>query len=260
MFGFFNRKKVNLRVIARIENLQEKVNKLKLFKVGSKLDGIIIKLDAKKVKLTKMQEDAINRCLCTMEDNLSKVYEDLLLSKCSHIDKIISNGEQDISESLNLNEDEIYKIMGALTECRNQVDELTARMDSAVGVNKNLWSKLNSDRKIALSRIAVLEKNYNTLLKNQNNVALAEEVRKAREVSENIFQSTGMVDYEEFEANSEFIVDTENEVDANTARMDKVFEQSFSIQSDDYEYEKALEEASLKKAMEEPKKKQTEAK
>ena len=255
MFRFFSKKRINLRVIENIESLQEKVNKLKMFKVGSKLDGIIVKLDTNKVKLTKMQESLINKCLDTMEDNLSKTYEDLLINKCSQIDKIISCGETGISDNLSSNEDVIYKIMGDLIEYRNQANDLTARMESAVGVNKNLWYKLNSDRKIVLSKIAVLEKNYNTLLKNQNNVALAEEVRKAKEISENIFQSTGMVDYEEFESNSEFIVDTENEVNANTERMDKVFEQTFSMQSDDYEYEKAMEEASLAKAMEEANKK-----
>jgi hypothetical protein len=77
MSGIFKKKRnVNLEVIERIESVQLKVNKLNLFKVGTKLDKLISMLDVNSFKLNQEQVDVINRYLNVMETHLSKVYED----------------------------------------------------------------------------------------------------------------------------------------------------------------------------------------
>jgi hypothetical protein len=256
MFGIFKKKRnVNLEVIERIESVQLKVNKLNLFKVGTKLDKLISMLDVNSFKLNQEQVDVINRYLNVMETHLSKVYEDLLINKCIHIEKVITDGVKDKEDNLISNEDVIYRLIGELNECDTQVKDISSRMQAALGVNKNLWCMLKSQRDIILGRVSVLNKNFQTILKNQNNVAMAEEVRHARDVSEKIFQSTGMVNYEELETNAGFMTDTENEVQLNSDRVEKIFEKNFSFQSDDYAYEKALEEAMLNKSVDNNEKK-----
>lgn len=252
MFGIFKKKRnVNLEVIWQIERIQEKVNKMNLFKVGTKMDRLISLLDVNTFVLDQSQVVAIEHCLEVMERHLAKVYEDLLINKCLHIEKIITNGAQEKDENVTSNEDVIYQLIGELNECDAQIKDLTARMDGALGINKNLWCMLKSQRDIMVGRVSVLNKNFQTILKNQNNVAMAEEVRRARGVSEKIFQSTGMVNYEELESNAEFMSDTENEVQMNYDRVEKIFEKNFAYQSDDYAYEKALEEATLRSLSEE---------
>ena len=188
--------------------------------------------------------------LGVIEAHPFKIYEDLMLNKCMHIERVITDGVVNNNENIIANEDVIYGLIGELNECDTRLKELSTRMDAALGVNKNLWCMLKSQREAVLGRVAVLNKNFQTILKNQNNVAMAEEVRKAKRVSEAIFQSTGMVDYEALEYDAEFMTNTENEVNENSDRVGQIFERNFSLQSDDFAYEKALEEALLKKSQE----------
>ena len=251
MFNIFKKKKnVNLQVIERVEKVQVKVNKLRLYKVGQKLDKIIGMLDVKGMILSQEQADLVMKYLGVIEAHPFKIYEDLMLNKCMHIERVITDGVVNNNENIIANEDVIYGLIGELNECDTRLKELSTRMDAALGVNKNLWCMLKSQREAVLGRVAVLNKNFQTILKNQNNVAMAEEVRKAKRVSEAIFQSTGMVDYEALEYDAEFMTNTENEVNENSDRVGQIFERNFSLQSDDFAYEKALEEALLKKSQE----------
>ena len=96
--------------------------------------------------------------------------------------------------------------------------------------------------------MATVNKNFQMLLTNQNNIAMAEDVKKAKEMAEVILVQNGLVDVQEFVDNANYTNDVQNEINTTSSKMDEAFLNNFGGANDTYEYEKALEEKRLKEA------------
>lgn len=251
MFGKKHRiKKAKLQIIGRIEKIQSALTSQGLGKVTYHLDTLTQKLDNEYLELSSDQISRINECLSKMESHINRAYEAYLLNKCNRIDAVLLNSYSvsKLSEAYIQNEDQLYEFVGDLTGIDNQIKDLTSKMDKVLGANEGLWNMYNGEKKQLLNRMATVNKNFQMLLTNQNNIAMAEDVKKAKEMADVILVQNGLVDVQEFVDNANYTNDVQNEINTTSSKMDEAFLNNFGGANDTYEYEKALEEKRLKEA------------
>lgn len=251
MFNIFNRNKFDvnkekIKLINTIETIEKNISKANLYKVNSKLDDISRRLDNQFLELNKKQVDLINECLNQIGKYSDKAYEEFLLNKCSHIDRILS-GEvftDDLKKNMQ-NEDKLYEMQGQLTIIDGQIRVIEKEMDNVLVKDKSKWIMLDSKKKILQNKFTIVNKNYQTLNKHINNSDLAADVRKAKEESEFIFSQSESVDPGEFAENAEYITNVDNNVNEVSNKINEVFAKNFGGGTSDSDYEKALEQKLL---------------
>lgn len=246
----FNSQKEKLSLIDKIGFIQTQLKEKGLYKIYIQLDEIVKQLDDIHLVLTGDQNTAIKQCLNTIERHVDQMYYDLLYSKCQHIKSCLSD-TQSAKDVLNMsiaNEDKLFEILGQLNELEKEITAIQKRMDMVIGNNKNLWEMLNAKKKMLLNRKAVFSKNYNLLLQNQNNVALAVDVERARAEAEEIANRSSAIDIGEFNANIEFANSIESDTIEMANKMGELFNDGFGCNLSNFEYEKALEEKRLYEA------------
>lgn len=245
LFNFKNKKEIKnkLKLINNIEKVEKIATEEKLFVVSKNLNKIIDLLDNFEIKLNNTQINKINFELETIKSYLLKGYEELLKNKCESIIAIIKKDKiNDLSKE---NEEKIYKILGEQTELTAQINILTEKMKDVLGKDKGMWQLFNMQRNTLYSRIAVIAKNYNTILTAQSNLLLTNEVKKAKDEAEVILSQASLIDVNEFENNANFITQTNDDVFDTSNKINESFVRNFSSNNDEYTYEKAFEQKIL---------------
>lgn len=254
MMGLFGRTKYDakaekLRLIHRIEQLQDRMAANGLQKAMLELDKAADILDDKYLTLRKEQAEFINTFISDIDAHLSKQYETLILKKCERIISM-ARGECPLDEQSVTragNEDRLFEMLGELDHIDAQIKTVDKRMDAALGTDKNLWNMLNAQRHTLTSRMMVISKNYQTLLESQNAISVAAEVKRARCEAESIIRQSGMQDVIDFEDNAEFTTMAADDIRENSVKMQEVFDRTFGGAIDSYEYERALEQKLMEK-------------
>ena len=243
----FNAKAEKLRLIDKIEILQSRLAPHGMPKVTVALDKITDLLDDKYLPMRKEEAAQLNSFLSDMDAHACKQYEALLLKKCEHITAVVRIGRDLDEQELQTfkNEDRLFEMLGELDLINEQIQSVDKKMDAALGKDKNLWNMLHAQRHTLTSRMMVINKNYQTLLESQNALAVASEVRKAREEADAILAQSAMQDMAEFEENAEVTMMAAEDVRENTAKMQEVFGRTFGGVADSYDYERALEQKLL---------------
>jgi hypothetical protein len=93
--------------------------------------------------------------------------------------------------------------------------------------------------------MAIIAKNYSTILNAQSNLILSNEVRRAKEEAEQILSQSYCIDPEEFDDSANYINQANDEIADTTNRISESFAKNFGTNNDDYAYEKALEQQTL---------------
>lgn len=247
----FDSKQAKKDLIEDIESLQRELTAHGLGKITRLLDQVITVLDDKYLQFGSEKSEAMHRFIENMKQHSTKQYDLYLQKKCEHMILVLKDsrsGTQFDTKDID-NDDRLFEIMGESAVLAEQVDDINTKMNDALGNNKSLWLLLNSQKRTLQQRITVLSKNYQTLLEHQSAVAIASEVRKAKEEAESILRSSGSFDLEEFEANAELTTMAAEEVHENTDRIQEVFSKSFGAESvDGSDYERALEEKLLQES------------
>lgn len=249
LFNFKKRKEMQnkLKLINNVTEVEKIVTEAKLFTVSNSLNKIIDLLDNPDIKLDNVQFIRINSELETIKKYPTKGYEELLKNKCSSIAAIIKRDEisLEVNDASNANEERIYRILGEQIELTSQINALTGKMDNALGNDKSMWQLLNMKRNTLYNRLAIISKNYSTILTAQSNLLLANEVRRAKEEAEEILSQANLIDASEFEDNANFVTQANDEVFETSDKINDSFAKNFGSNNDDYSYEKALEQKTL---------------
>ena len=249
LFNFKNRKELKnrLKLINSVAEVEKIVAESRLFTISNSLNKIIDLLDNPDIKLDNIQITRINAELDTIKRFSTKGYEELLKNKCSSITAIIKRDKisLEVNNVSNANEERIYRILGEQTELTSQINALTGKMDDALGKDKSMWQLLNMKRNILYNKLAIISKNYSTILTAQTNLSLANEVRRAKEEAEEILSQASLIDASEFEDNASFVTQTNDEVFETFNKINDSFAKNFGSNNEDYSYEKALEKKTL---------------
>lgn len=239
-------KKEKNHLIDTIESIDQIVLKANLYKVSGKLEEISKTLDDQGLVLDDNKIGLIQECLNQAKAYSSKPYEAMLLNKCEHVIRVLSNDEI-ISDELRTkmkNEDKSFEMYGRLVDLDNQIKVIEKQMEDALGKDKNRWDRLNVQKKGLQKEYAIRAKNYQNLNKGIANSNLAIVAKNAREDSEYILSQNALPDVEEFTENVEFMTGVSDEIDDISNKMDNVFSSNFGAGGDS-DYEKALEEKKL---------------
>ena len=237
----YNSNNAKLAILNRIVEIEKRFNSPGVMK---QLDSIHAVVDNKYFFLNEKQSQMINLCLDAIEKHSAKQYETYAIKKCEHIKNILRGEYAEDAHSMAelKNEDKLYEMQSSLREIEDKVAEISKRMDLALGKDKNLWNMLNSERTKLKNRALVINKNYQTLLENQQTLAVAKDVKEAKLVSEEIMRQNTLDTVVEFEDNVEYTTIASEGTHENRERVQSVFSKAFSQGIvDDYEYERALE-------------------
>ena len=249
LFNFKNRKEMKnkLMLINNVTEVEKIVTEAKLFTVSNNLNKIIDLLDNPDIKLDNVQITRINSELETIKKYSTKGYEELLKNKCSSITEIIKRDKicLEVNDASNANEEKIYRFLGEQTELTSQINSLTGKMDNVLGKDKSMWQLLNMQRNTLYNRLAIISKNYSTILTAQSNLFLANDVRKAKKEAEEILSQASLIDASEFEDNASFVTQINDEVFETSNKINDSFAKNFGSNNDDYSYEKSLEKKAL---------------
>ena len=97
------------------------------------------------------------------------------------------------------NEDRVFEMIDEMAAIDAQIKSIDAKMDEALGKDKNTWTLLNAKRQALSGRMTVINKNYRTLLESQKALTLASEVRRAKEDAKEAMRQIGEREVIEFE-------------------------------------------------------------
>lgn len=240
-------KKMKVQLIDSITEVDNLVCSANLYKISSYLRKIIDKLDNPTLLINTTQFERINQEISIIKSYAKKGYEELLTNKCKNIISEIERTSFDDNPNKfeNENNDRIYRIIGEQTEIVNQINVLSSKMESVLGKDKNLWLLYNMQRNTLYNRMAIIAKNYSTVLNAQSNLILSNEVRRAKEEAEQILSQSYCIDPEEFDDSANYINQANDEIADTTNRISESFAKNFGANNDDYAYEKVLEQQTL---------------
>lgn len=248
MFGWFkkkfNSKEEKLRLIDRVEELEQALRSRRIYKAAIALDKMASALDVEGQPLCKKQAQAINQCLDVIASHTSKTYESLLLHKCSQIEASLKSESEasSIMDASMKTDDALFLLLGRLEDNQGKVKDIEAQMDAALGTNKSLWKMLNATRTNLKNEAAVLSKNYETLLAQSNATSLARYTSEAKDIAAGIADQNANLDVGEFENQAAYVSMVQNEMDQTSKKMDQAFLEHFGGGESDASYERALEE------------------
>lgn len=249
LFNFKKKKDLqkNIELIRKIEIIDSNICSNRLYTISILLKQIINQLDNKDLILTDFQFDTINNSLDTISNHASKGFEELLSSKCNLIISIIKNDlkENEINLTVNDNEEKIYKLIGEQTELTEQIEILTNKMNEALGKDKGKWLLYDMQKKMLYNKMAIIAKNYNTILSAQSNLVLIDDIKKAKTDAETILAKNEFVDPNELEDNISVINQTNIDIQESTNKINDIFVKNFGVHDFSDDYEKALNQKVL---------------
>ena len=256
--GIFNfkankQKKLKCQLIERVQEVERVVVNARLFQISNNLNKIINMLDDPKLNIELEQVNRIMTELKMIEEYAKKGFEELLISKCKNIISIIERKTYEHGSSSNSNgnnDDKINILIGEQKEIIEEIKILDKQMAEVLGKDKQMWLLYNNQKKIKCDRLAIIAKTYDTYLKAHHNQIVAEEIKKAKAMADEILNSSVQVDAVEVEADAEYVSGVSETINETSEQIGDTFVKHFGGSNDD-DYERAMEENSLNEMSEE---------
>ncbi len=242
-------KKAKLELIDRMSDMKKGLESNSLYRASDEMRKVIGYAGRKEASFTEEQISSASKILESMKPYSStKRCDEILKKKCETIDKILKTGpltkEEEASE---WNDTKMLASMAEQEILTKQIANLDSQMKANLK-NKSQWQFLYMQQRKASNRLAMLEKNFQSILQAESNLSLANEAKEASKDASVILDQSNLTDVSEFEDNVGDITQAADSVVETGNELNDIFAKNFDSSSIDGAYEKALEEAKLEEA------------
>ena len=219
-------KQRKIAIVRDLQSISDDASQKRIIKAKVQIEITKDKIDNPNLNLTSIQLDSIEECIRSIKNHMDKAYDELIVGKCKKIDdvlrgkvvattpeeKAVEDNEDDIIEiesRINGYYDKIDDVIDGIRDLSYEIDQNRDSQSKCLE-NKAEWKKYfyeikklqpklerkNSELKNLEQQLQIESQTLDMFIKQNQNIATAETIRRASLLTEKIDKQKDIVDTE----------------------------------------------------------------